>query len=287
MDEARIEALTEKLRRRILRDMLRCELIDDQVALDMAGWDHHGGFSLDASVRVDKQDRMALERLIRYCAKPSFAQGRLCLAEPSCRDPAESDTVVYTLTKPDPQGRLALSLHPLQLIDRLARLVPPPRVHRHRYAGVLAPNSSLRSLVVASAGPPAVLAERLAEAAQKMDIENNNGQEQKSDATLEPHVRDPEPAFPSRASRLAWAMLIARIYEVLPLVCPRCSNPLKVISFITQQPVIERILTHLDEPVEPPPVAPARDVPLRLLTTHRGRAPPAPITETPNQDYDS
>ena len=112
----------------------------------MAGWDHHGGFSLDASVRVDKSDRMALERLVRYCARPCFAEGRLCLVEP--------DTVIYTLTKPDPQGRSALRFHPLEFIDRLAMLIPPPRVHRHRYAGVLAPNSSLRSRVVASAGPP-------------------------------------------------------------------------------------------------------------------------------------
>ena len=31
-------------------------------------------------------------------------------------------------------------LTPLELLDRLAALLPPPRVHRHRYFGVLAPN---------------------------------------------------------------------------------------------------------------------------------------------------
>jgi hypothetical protein len=34
---------------------------------------------------------------------------------------------------------------PLELIDRIAALVPPPRTHRHRYFGVLAPNSPLRA----------------------------------------------------------------------------------------------------------------------------------------------
>jgi hypothetical protein len=34
-----------------------------------------------------------------------------------------------------------LHLTPLELIDRIAALVPPPRTHRHRYFGVLAPNS--------------------------------------------------------------------------------------------------------------------------------------------------
>ena len=40
-------------------------------------------------------------------------------------------------------------LTPLQLLDRLAALVPPPRVHRHRYFGVLAPNSPLRTAATA------------------------------------------------------------------------------------------------------------------------------------------
>jgi hypothetical protein len=40
---------------------------------------------------------------------------------------------------------------PLELIDRIAILVPSPRTHRHRYFCVLAPNSSLRSAVTAQA----------------------------------------------------------------------------------------------------------------------------------------
>jgi hypothetical protein len=46
-----------------------------------------------------------------------------------------------------------LHLTPLELIDRIAALVPPPRTHRHRYFGVLAPNSPLRAAAVALAAP--------------------------------------------------------------------------------------------------------------------------------------
>ena len=49
---------------------------------------------------------------------------------------------------------------------------------------------------------------------------------------------------------------------------------MKVVSFITQPDVIVRILSHLGEPVEPPPVAPAREVQLRLLTFTGNRGPP-------------
>ena len=42
-----------------------------------------------------------------------------------------------------------MSLTPLELIDRLAALIPPPRLHRHSYHGVLAPyhagNGSFRA----------------------------------------------------------------------------------------------------------------------------------------------
>ena len=43
-------------------------------------------------------------------------------------------------------------LTPLELIQRLAALIPPPRRHRHRDCGVLAPNAPLRSAVTALAG---------------------------------------------------------------------------------------------------------------------------------------
>jgi hypothetical protein len=43
-------------------------------------------------------------------------------------------------------------LTPLELIERLAVLIPPPRRHRHRDYGVLAPNAPLRSAVTALAG---------------------------------------------------------------------------------------------------------------------------------------
>ena len=46
-----------------------------------------------------------------------------------------------------------LHLSPLGLIERITALVPPPRTHRHRYFGVLAPNSPLRAAAVALAAP--------------------------------------------------------------------------------------------------------------------------------------
>ena len=95
----------------------------------MAGWHHGGGFSLDASVRIDGADRAGLERLLRYCARPPFALERL--------EQVRHDQLVYHFPKPQPDGSTQLRLTPLELIERLAALIPPPRIHRHRYHGVL------------------------------------------------------------------------------------------------------------------------------------------------------
>jgi hypothetical protein len=111
----------------------------------MRGWDHGGGFSVDASVRVEASDRAGLERLLRYCARGPLALERLA------RDPDDPERLFYHLPKPTADGRVALTLTPLELLSRLAALIPPPRVHRHRYAGVLAPNSPWRAAVTAGA----------------------------------------------------------------------------------------------------------------------------------------
>ena len=43
----------------------------------MEQWSHGGGFSLDATVRIEANDRRGLERLLRYCARPPFAAERI------------------------------------------------------------------------------------------------------------------------------------------------------------------------------------------------------------------
>jgi hypothetical protein len=62
----------------------RLELITSQP-------EHAGGFSVDASVRIGANDRAALERLLRYCARP-FALERL--------EAIDEHRLIYRLTKP-------------------------------------------------------------------------------------------------------------------------------------------------------------------------------------------
>ena len=63
------------------------------------------------------------------------------------------------------------------------------------------------------------------------------------------------------SARYLWAMLLARLYEVFPLLCPSCGAPMRIIAFITDTPAIRQILDHLGEPSTPPPLATARGPP--------------------------
>jgi len=132
------------VQRRALRYFRTHGLLNELDALDMLTWQGSGGFSIDASVRIEGDDRAGLERLLRYCARPPFALERFhalagvaSLASPDAR-------LLYRFPKPTPDGRTEIVLSPLQLLERLVAFVPPPRMHRHRHHGVLAPHAGLR-----------------------------------------------------------------------------------------------------------------------------------------------
>ena len=69
------------------------------------------------------------------------------------------------------------------------------------------------------------------------------------------------PGSSSSAAIRLWAALLARIYEVFPLICPRCGGAVRLIAFLTERAAIARILTHLGEPTVPPALAAARAPP--------------------------
>ncbi len=54
-----------------------------------------------------------------------------------------------------------------------------------------------------------------------------------------------ESATSSMALRKNWARLIQKIYQVDPLLCPKCQGTMKVIGFIEHDALIKKILMHL------------------------------------------
>jgi hypothetical protein len=71
-------------------------------------------------------------------------------------------------------------------------------------------------------------------------------------------------------------MLLARIYEVLPLRYRRCGEPMRLIAFVTDSGSIRRILAYLGEPTarSPPGEAPGTE-------GRAGKAPSLPFLLIP------
>ncbi|MEI7761565.1 MAG: transposase [Thermoleophilia bacterium] len=209
----------------------------------------------------------SLEHLLRYCARPPFALERLSVMR---GEDGRIACVRYVLprhkaanwvgpgrgrksTRPGANGVVELS--PFDFLDRLADLVPPPRKHRHRYHGVFAPNHKLRSAVTALA---------IGNVGKRCDAATDGhavgGHAACGDATADCCDSCDKP--PSHdTSRIAWAKLMARVGEEFPLECPGCGGDIRLIAFITDPGPIRKVLTHLGEPLEPPPVSPARGPP--------------------------
>ncbi len=132
---------------------------------------------------------------------------------------------MYAFHRPWSDGTTGITLSPLELLEKLAALVPLPRVHLVRYGGCLAPHSKFRDVIIPTPHQWGV-----------------DGDETK---TGTPYWH--------------WARLLGRIFNLDMATCPFCRcDSLRIIAAITQESVITRILRHLKLASVPPPIAPAR-----------------------------
>jgi len=175
------------------------------------------GFSLHANTHVPAHRRDQLERLLRYTARGAVSLERLA-------QDANGD-LVYTFTHPWSDGTTGIRLSPMELLEKLAALVPLPRMHLVRYGGCLAPHSSLRGAIIPTP--------------------RQQGVEDEETDTASP--------------RWSWARLLKRVFALDMARCPCCQQgTLRIIAAITHGKVIRKILQHLKLAVDPPPIAPAR-----------------------------
>jgi hypothetical protein len=187
------------------------------------------GFSLHAAVRVQANDRKRLEQLCRYITRPALSDERIQLNA--------AGQVQLKLKTPWRDGTTHLVMSPLEFMQRLAALVPRPRLHLIRFHGVLAPNAKLRALVVPQG--PLEREEATTEAATASECEVESAQ--------------------ARPRRISWARLLKRVFDIDMQHCPNCgAGELKIIAAILERPVIEKILTHLGLDPQPPPRERAR-----------------------------
>ena len=160
--------------------------------LDELGRVNAHGFSLHAAVRWRADQRKELEQLCRYITRPAIANERL--------KRNRAGQVVLQLKSPYKDGTTHIVMEPLEFMERLAALVPRPRLHLIRFHGVLAPNAKLRSKIVPAPAEPAT-----------------------ESSSEDAHAQ-------GAPARISWARLLKRVFDVDVEHCPNCGGALKIIA---------------------------------------------------------
>jgi hypothetical protein len=118
-----------------------------------------------------------------------------------------------------------MRLSPVELVEKLAALVPLPRVHVVRSGGCLASHSHLRGAIIPT-------------------LRQQGIDEEATDT-----------GFP----RWTWARLLKRVLALDMARCPWCQwGALRIIAAITPGEVIRQLLQPLKLSADPPPMALAR-----------------------------
>jgi len=136
--------------------------------------------------------------LSRYITRPAIANERLTLNR--------AGDVVLQLKSPYHDGTHVV-MSPLELMQRLAALVPRPRLHLIRFHGVLAPNAKLRSAIIPSALVNALTLQRFILYLLKAGL-----------PARPVHADAPHPSAPVR---LSFAQLLKRVFDIDIAQCPR------------------------------------------------------------------
>ncbi len=179
------------------------------------------GFSLHGATATKRFQRQKLGRLVKYISRPPLALSRLS------HHPSGNGDLVYTLKNKWHDGTTAIRLSPMELMEKLAAIIPPPRSHLVRHWGVFGSHSKWRSQVV-----------------------------------LKPEKRKgfaPDGGYdPKKVKNTRWARLLAKTFGVDVSVCPECGGEMRIVAMLHNQREISRYLKHIGLSEHPPPVASAR-----------------------------
>ena len=216
------------------------QFINSRAVWVMRSW-KHSGFSVDRSVRIHGSDRQAVDRITQYMVRCPFSLERIVRVTPEGNvvyrtENAECRPFAFEARecngKPTTVVRNFELFEPLDFIAEVTQHLPNPGEHLVRYYGWYSNKS--RGL-------------RAKQARQAQDQGAGSAQSPSGRSADTPGLR---------RRRMRWAELIRRVYEVDPLLCPKCGGTMKVIAFIErrdQAATVEKILRHCGLWTDPPP----------------------------------
>jgi hypothetical protein len=200
----------EAFRRMLLLRLHQAERLSESFMQNLLSW-VHPGFSVYAGPPVDTAEIAALESQDRYITRPALGMDALRHLD---------DGSLVMETPPDPRtGVTSIELDPLEWIHRITSHIPDSGRHCQRFYGAYSNRGRIR--LHPADGESAALPEARLPARANSDV--------------------------SREARSTWARLTKKISEADPLLCT-CGGRMRIVSFITDPRVVDRILQHRASP---------------------------------------
>ncbi len=125
---------------------------------------------------------------------------------------------------------------PLEFMEKLAFIIPPPRIHLTRYHGILAPHSKHRKLVVPERKQPEEMTNDIP-GGKSLAVDDDDGEDL------------------GKGRRISWAKLLSRVFAIDMSQCDRCGGEMKAIAAVLKKEAITKILTHLGYLATAPPIS--------------------------------
>ena len=226
-----LEKMKECFRKLVIKYFEDAKLLSPELAKNLLSW-KHSGFNIDNSIRITASDNEAREAIAQYTST-SLSTGM-------ARCPVSLNKIIYEpfkgkvifKTKYNKYFKENLKVYNAdELIARLAQHIPLPRIRLIRYFDMYSSKSrgKWKDWEHVSKLAPLGWKEQ-----NGIDIQNER------EDIAEPANQSAD--TPAKKSKATWARLIAKIYEVDPLTCPKCGSEMKILSVIMDSCEIKKIL---------------------------------------------
>lgn len=217
LPEIDTELLQKQFSYLLLTYLLKQELITDDTVNSMNNWEH-SGFSVYAGEPIDPDNNNARLFVARYLQKCPISLKRLAIV-----DNGLLPTVRYKKILDD--GEEYRDFSPLEFLAELQEHIPDMWEQTTRYYGMYSARTrgaKNREILVLKSIPA-------------------------------PYSFINEPEEPKRPVSRTWAAWIKKVYEVDPLICPKCGSDMRIKAFIFDPREIARISKHLGAQWRAPP----------------------------------
>lgn len=222
--------LQELFRGAVLKMLLKEEKIDEDFIRKIMRWRYTSGFSVHKGEQLARDDGDGQEALAQYIIRNPFSVEKIHYQQ-------QNGTVIYKSKMTHGKNKQNFKLFKAEgFIAAITQHILEKSFQLVRYYGWYSNRSR---------------GDR-----QKRGLTKPTTDRMAADESVD--VLDVSEHGPKKIPSRTWRECIKKVWEVDPLECPKCGAEMKIVSFINDAAVIEKILKHLqlwkaEHPGKPPP----------------------------------